>query len=189
MIVCTKDVKEGKVNDRYLAPAISRFAADMRRKVGTGADTDRQTKEVRGKLEDLHQRWGKANVTPNSEDIKEQAGNEAKVTNRFIRIMQRKDLPWGKDSIARAANDPEHIPDCNVQATVGQHFLFHEPIPKTANGQGYLRVTTKSLWWQHAEGLSTCSENGYQWTTNSTMWNHLRLMWQGQPLDLLRRIH
>jgi hypothetical protein len=53
------------------------------------------------------------------------------------------------------------------------------------------------LWWQHeqfpkvwtAEGLSTCSENGYQWTINSTMWNLLRVQWQGQPLDLLRRIH
>jgi hypothetical protein len=65
-------------------------------------------------------------VTPNSEDIKEQAGNEAKVTNRFIRIIQRKDLPWEKDSIARAANDPDHIPDYNVQASVGQHFLFHD---------------------------------------------------------------
>ena len=34
VIVCTKDVIEGnfEVNDRYLAPAISRFAADMRRK-------------------------------------------------------------------------------------------------------------------------------------------------------------
>ena len=72
----------------------------------------------------------KTNVTPNSEDIKAQADNEAKVTNRFIRISQRKDLPWARDSIARAANDPEHIPDCNVKATVGQHFLFHEPIPK-----------------------------------------------------------
>ena len=56
VIVCTKDVKEGNVNDRYLAPAISRFAADMRRKAGTGADTDRQTKEVREKLVDLHPR-------------------------------------------------------------------------------------------------------------------------------------
>ena len=81
VIVCTKDVIEGnfEVNDRYLAPAISRFAADMRSKVGTGADTDRQTTDVRRKLEDLHQRWGRANVTPNSEDIKVQAGNEAKV--------------------------------------------------------------------------------------------------------------
>ena len=56
VIVCTKDVKEGNVNDRYLAPAISRFAADMRRKAGTGVDTDRQTKEVREKLVDLHPR-------------------------------------------------------------------------------------------------------------------------------------
>ena len=104
--------------------------------VGTGADTDRQTKEVREKLEDLHQRWGRANVTPKSEDIKEQAGNEAKVTKRFIRIIQRKDLPWEKDSISRASNDPEHIPDCNVQATVGQHFLFHEPIPNRQMDKG-----------------------------------------------------
>jgi hypothetical protein len=139
-------------------------------------------------VEDLHQRWGKTNTISNSENFKAQADNEAKVTKKFIRIIQRKDLQWEKDSIARAANDPEHVPDCNVKATVGQHFLFHEPIPQAINGQGYLRVTTKSLWWQHAqfpkvwtvEGLSTCSENGYQWTVNSTTWNHLRVQCQGQ---------
>ena len=127
-------MKEGKITDRFLAAAISRFATDTRRKAGTGAHMDRQTADVRRKLEDLHQRWGRANVTPNSENIKAQADNEAKVTKRFIRIIQRKDLPWERDSIARAANDPEHIPDCNVKATVGQHFLFHEPIPRAING-------------------------------------------------------
>ena len=150
---------------------------------------NKQTADVKRKLEDLHQRWGRTNTISNSENIKAQADNEAKVTKKFIRVIQRKDLPWERDSIARAANDPEHIPDCNVKATVGRHFLFHEPIPRAINGQGYLRVTTKSLWWQHeqfskvwtAEGLSTCSENGYQWTINSTMWNHLRVQWQGQP--------
>ena len=63
------------------------------------------------------------------------------------------------------------------------------------NGQGYLRVTTKSLWWQHAqfpkvwtaEGLSTCSENGYQWTVNSTTWNHLRVQWQGQQEEAAKQ--
>ena len=78
----------------------------------------------------------------------------------------------------------------NVQATVGRHFLFHEQIPIAANGSGYLRVATKSLWWQHehfpkvwtSEGLTTCMENGYQWNINSTTWNHLRMMWQAQPL-------
>jgi hypothetical protein len=88
-VVCTKDVKEGKVNDRYLAPAISRFAAVTRIKVGTEADMDKQAKDVEEKLEDLHQRWGKANMIPSSEDIKAQACNEAKVTTRFIRIILR----------------------------------------------------------------------------------------------------
>jgi hypothetical protein len=62
-VVCAKDVKAGRITDRFLAPAISRFATDTRRKAGTGANTDRQTTDVRRKLEDLHQRWGRANVT------------------------------------------------------------------------------------------------------------------------------
>ena len=119
-----------EITDRFLAPAISRFATDTRRKAGTEANTDRQTTDARRKLEDLHQRWGRANMTPNSENIKAQADSEAKVTKRFTRIIQRKDLPWERDSIVRVSNDPEHIPDCNIKATVGQHFLFHEPIPR-----------------------------------------------------------
>ena len=73
---------------------------------------NRQTADVQRELEDLHQRWGRTNTISNSENIKAQADNEAKVTKKFIRIIQRKDLPWERDSIARAANDPEHIPDC-----------------------------------------------------------------------------
>ena len=96
-------------------------------------------------------------------DVEKDDMIDVEKSNKFIRIVQRRDLPWEKDSIARAAYDPEHIPDCNVQATVGKHFLFHEEIPKAANGLGYLRVTTKSLWWQHehfpnvwtSEGLTT----------------------------------
>jgi hypothetical protein len=175
-IECTKDVRDGKVSDRYLAPAISRFAIEILANVATGADMDQQAKDVRRKLVNLYQRWGKVHKIPDNEDIRAQACNEAKASSRFTRIVQRKDLPWEKDSIARVAHDPEHIPDCNVQALVGRHFLFHEPIPKAANGRGYLRVATKSLWWQHehfpkvwtSEGLTTCMENGYQWTINST---------------------
>ena len=32
-------------------------------------------------------------------------------------------------------------------------------------------------------------ENGYQWNINNTTWNHLQIMWQAQPLDLLKLIH
>jgi hypothetical protein len=84
-------------------------------------------------VEDLHQRWGKTNAISNRENFKAQADNEAKVTKNFIRIIQLKDLQWEKDSISRAVDDPEHVPDCNVKDTVGQHFLFHEPIPQAIN--------------------------------------------------------
>ena len=43
-----------------------------------------------------------------------QACKEAEKANKVTRIVQRRDLPWEKDSIARAdpVYDPEHIPDC-----------------------------------------------------------------------------
>ena len=64
----------------------------------------------------------------------ERAGSSASCSQQVF----RKNLTWERDSIARVAYDPAHIPDCNVHATVGKHFLFHEPIPYAKNGQGYL---------------------------------------------------
>ena len=86
----------------------------------------------------------------------------------ITRMVERKSLIWERDSFARTTYDPEHIPDCNVKATVGKHFLINEPIPRSENGQGYLRVTRSSLWWQQrefpnvwtSEGLTTCVEKG-----------------------------
>jgi hypothetical protein len=144
-ILCPRDVRDGKVSDRYLAPAISRFAVSIQANVGTGAEIDLQTKDVWRELMSLHQRWDKVSKLTDSENIR--AFNEANASRIFIRIVQRKDLPWEKDSIARVAYDPARIPDCNIQATVGQHFLFHEPIPTAVHGRGYLRVTKESLWW------------------------------------------
>jgi hypothetical protein len=142
---------------------------------------DQQVKEVWRELVNLHQRWGKISQITEGDNIRAQACNDTNASCLFTRNVQCKNLPWEKDSISKVAYDPAHIPDCNVQATVGQHFLFHEPIPKTvkANGRGYLRVIEKSLWWQFeqfpsvwtSEGFTTCMENGYQWTVNITMWN------------------
>jgi len=109
-IECTKDVRDGKVSDRYLAPAISRFAIEILANVATEADMDQQAKDVRRKLVNLYQRWGKVHKIPDNEDIRAQACNEAKASSRFTRIVQRKNLPWEKDSIARVTHDPEHIP-------------------------------------------------------------------------------
>jgi hypothetical protein len=183
-ILCPKDIREGKGSDRFLAPAISRFVTSTLTGVGGGADRDQQAKDVWRELVHLHQRWGKISKITEGDSIRAQACNDANASGQFTRIVQRKNLPWEKDSMAKVAYDPVHIPDCNVQASVGQHFLFNEPIPKEVNGRGYLRVTKKSLWWQHeqfpivwtSEGLTTCMENGYQWTVNSTTWNYLQTM-------------
>jgi hypothetical protein len=40
-----------------------------------------------------------------------------------------------------------------------------------------------------SEGLTTCMEKGYQFTINSTTWNHIRMLWQAPPLDLLRLVY
>ena len=105
-----------------------------------------QTSDVWRELVSLHQRWGKISKITEGDNIRAQACSDSSASRLFTRIVQRKILPWEKDSIARAAYDPAHIPDCNVQATVGQHFLFNEPIQKAMNGRRYLRVTKKSLY-------------------------------------------
>jgi hypothetical protein len=45
-ILCPKDIREGKVSDRYLAPAISRFVTSTLAEVGGGAERDQQAKDV-----------------------------------------------------------------------------------------------------------------------------------------------
>ena len=135
-ITCSQDAREGKVSDRFLAPAISRFATSVLADDEQVEDLTQPVNKVRRQLESLHWRWSKITETSGSENVRMKACKEAEKSSKFIRIVQRRDLPWEKDSIARAAYDPEHIPDCNVQATVGKHFLFHEEIPKAANGLG-----------------------------------------------------
>ena len=131
------------------------------------------------------QRWGRVREESTNDETRERARMSAVETQGFKRMVRCKNLIWERDSLARTTYDPEHIPDCNVDATVGKHFLFPEPIPRSENGQGYLRVTRSSLWWQQrefpnlwtSEGLTTCVEKGYKWSIHSTTWNHLQAMW------------
>jgi hypothetical protein len=89
--------------------------------------------------------------TPSTHRSKDQQRMTARLEPRV-----RKKQTWERDSIARATYNQENIPDCNVKATVGKHFLCHEPIPRSENGQGYLRVTRSSLWWQ--QRVSQCMD-------------------------------
>jgi len=52
-ILCPKDVKEGKNSDRFLAPAISRFATNAPTEIGGEADRDQQAQDVWQELAQL----------------------------------------------------------------------------------------------------------------------------------------
>jgi hypothetical protein len=143
----------GKVTDRCLAPSISKFAIAIQAAEEREPTMDPEEKELRREVVNLHQRWGKVIEESPNDETRERARISAVETQGFTRMVLRKSLIWERDSLARTTYDPEHIPDCNVKATVGKHFLFNEPIPRSENGQGYLRVTRSSLWWQQREFL------------------------------------
>ena len=108
-ITCPQDAREGKVSDRFLAPAVSRFATSVLRDDEKVEDLTQPVNKAQTQLESLHRRLSKINKTPESENVRMNACKEAEKSSKFIRIVQRRDLPWEKDSIARAAHDPEHI--------------------------------------------------------------------------------
>ena len=95
-ILCPKDIRGGKGIDRFPAPAISQFVTNTLAGTGGGADRDQQAQDVWRELVHLHL----------------QACNDANASGQFTRIVQRKNLPWENDSIAKVAYDPTHIPDC-----------------------------------------------------------------------------
>jgi hypothetical protein len=119
-------------SDRYLAPTISKFAVAIQTVEEREPTLDQEEKELRREIVNLHQREGKVREEPKDDEKRERARRSAVETRGFTRMVQRKNLIWERDSIARGY-DPEHIPDCNVFATVGKHFLFHEPIPRPEN--------------------------------------------------------
>jgi hypothetical protein len=69
-ILCPRDVREGKVSDRYLAPAISRFVTSIQAKAGIGAEMDELVKDVWRELVNLHQRWGKVSKITEGDNIR-----------------------------------------------------------------------------------------------------------------------
>ena len=93
-------------------------------------------------------------VESTSDEIRERVRMSAVETQGFTRMVQRKSLIWERDSIARTTYDLEQIPDCNVKATVGKHFLHNEPSPRSENGPGYLRVIRSSFAVVAAKGVS-----------------------------------
>ena len=90
MRLCPKDVREGNVIDRYLAPAISRFAIDIQTEEKCEPTLDQAQKELRREIVNLHQRWGKVREESQDDDISERVRGSATKTQGFTRIVRRR---------------------------------------------------------------------------------------------------
>ena len=88
-ITCPQDAREGKVSDRFLAPAMSRFATRVLIDDAKVEDLTQPVNEAQKQLESLHRRWSKITKTPGSENVRMKACKEAEKSSKFIRIVQR----------------------------------------------------------------------------------------------------
>ncbi len=70
----------------------------------------------------MYQRRGKVSKITEGDNIRVQACNDPNVSSQFTRIIQHKNLPWEKDSIAKVAYDPAHIPDRECVLFIGTQF-------------------------------------------------------------------
>ena len=82
-ITCPQDAREGKVSDRFLAPAISRFATNVLTDDEQVEDMTQPVNEAQKQLEGLHRRWSKITKTPGSENVRMKACKEAEKSSKF----------------------------------------------------------------------------------------------------------
>ena len=102
-ILCPRDVREGKVCDRYLAPAISKFVTSTLAKTGIGTEIDLPVGDF----------WREYNGGVKSTKTRKVTTSECRLVEMPIHHgysqessnASIKNLPWEKDSIARAAYD------------------------------------------------------------------------------------
>ena len=139
MAVCPKDIREGIIIDRYLAPAITKFAIKVGNQEGQGArPLNPEERELRKEILALHQKWSKDCEKLEDDDIQESDEMNDGAPQKFTRMVQRKNQRWESNSRSRAEFDPQSIPDCHVKASVDRDFLFHETIPQPEPDRGYL---------------------------------------------------
>ena len=104
-------VKLGCSSRRYLAPAISKCAVAIQREKEREPTLYQEARELRRGIVNLHQRWGKVREKPKDNDTvtRERARKSDVETRELARMVLRKNQTWERDSVVRAAYDPEYI--------------------------------------------------------------------------------
>jgi hypothetical protein len=88
IVVCPKDIRQGTISDRYLAPAITKFAIKVGNQEGQGArPLNPEERELRKEILALHQKWSKDCGELEDDDIKESAEMNDGVPQKFTRIV------------------------------------------------------------------------------------------------------
>jgi hypothetical protein len=98
MVVCPKDLREGTITDRYLAPVITRFAIKVGKQEGHDPTLNPEERELRKEILALHQKWSKdCGELEEEDDIKELAEMNAGDPQKFRqRGRCRKRISGGK---------------------------------------------------------------------------------------------
>jgi hypothetical protein len=149
-VVSPKDLLEGTITDRYLAPAITRFAIKVGNQEGHDPTLNPEERELRKEILALHQKWSKDCGELEDDDIKESAEMNAGAPQMFTRTIQRKNQRWEKDSGSRAEFDPVSFPtvmlrpmwaeiSCFMKRSQNQRLnvgIFGSPRPRCGGSKG-----------------------------------------------------
>ena len=179
-----RDVIEGKVTARMLAPAISEYIRGLGDKDFMSPSQERQ--EIISEAWELDQIWGKWE----QEDIGMEGPEEwrqAEFENgegtghQVAKVILRRQREWEPPSHTHIMTDPQTLPSGKVQPLVGRDFFLDESIPRNENGDGYVVVTDLSIPWKESkdaevmtyQGLTSCMEPEQQWMIMGSTWNFL----------------
>jgi hypothetical protein len=94
LVVCPKDIREGTITDRYLAPAITIFEIKVGNQEGHDQTLNPEERELCKEISALNQKWSKDCGELEDYGIKESAEMNDGVPQKFTRMVQRKNQRW-----------------------------------------------------------------------------------------------
>ena len=128
-----RDVMEGKVTARMLAPVISEYIRGL-------GDTDfmspsQERQDIISEAWELDQIWGKwENEGSEREGAKEgqqeKLGDGDSIRHQVAKAMLRQQREWEPPSHSQTMTDPQVLPSGQVQPLVGRDFFLDESIPR-----------------------------------------------------------
>jgi hypothetical protein len=132
MVVCPKDVREGTITDRYLPPAITRFAIKVGNQEGHDPTLNPEERELHNEILALHRKRSKDCGEIEDYDTKESAEINDGVPQKFTRMVQRKkqrgvsyDAAWRVMTLLVTRNPPSSWDSCKRMSTQARSCWCH----------------------------------------------------------------